>query len=192
MIARVIIMKKLQLIGISIALSRMDSTSDQKKYFLQTISRYQGLINSVCKMYVVNKPDFEDMRQEVILQLWKSLPAFRHESKISTWIYRVAFNTLLSNKRDTKKHSNYLSLSEAEHDSLAVPVFADDEIQHLLFVISQLEDKDKAIVVLYLEGYSHKEIADILSFTTTNISTRMNRIKSRLKEMYKTSQHEPR
>ena len=170
----------------------MDSSSDQKKYFLQIILQYQGLINSVCKMYVQDKTDFEDMRQEVVLQLWKSLPGFHNESKITTWIYRVAFNTILLNKRDTKKHSNHLSLSEVEHDSLAGPVFADDEVQHLMFIISKLDDKDKAIVVLYLEGYSHKEIADILSITTTNISTRMNRIKERLKKIYKTRQHEPR
>lgn len=170
----------------------MDSSSDQKKHFLQIISHHQGLINSVCKMYVQQQEDFKDIRQEVILQLWKSLPGFRNESRISTWIYRVAFNTILTSRRDTKKHSNHLSLSEAEHDSLAVPVFADDDVQHLLFIISQLEDKDKAIVVLYLEGYSHKEIADILSLTPTNISTRMNRIKVRLKEIYKTRQHEPR
>jgi len=169
-----------------------NSSSEQKKHFLQIITTYQGLINSVCKMYAQEKEDFKDMQQEVILQLWKALPGFRNESKISTWIYRVAFNTILSNKRHTKKHSNHLSLCELDHDSLAGGVFADDEVQHLMFIISQLEDNDKAIVMLYLEGYSHKEMAEILSLTATNISTRMNRIKEKLKEIYKTKQHESR
>jgi len=170
----------------------MDSALGQKNHFLQIINEHQGLINSICKMYGQYEEDVKDLRQEVILQLWKSLPGFKNESKMSTWIYRVAFNTILSNRRDNEKRSDQVSLSHLHSELLAAKPFVDDELQQLLFIIGQLENKDKAMVMLYLEGYSYKEIADILVLTATNVSTRMNRIKIKLKEIYNIRQHEPR
>ena len=170
----------------------MDVSLDQKKYFLQIINEHQGLINSICRMYGQRDEDFKDLRQEVILQLWKSISSFRNESKMSTWIYKVAFNTILSNKRDNEKHAVQVALSDLPAELLIAKPYVDDELQQLIFIISQLESKDKAIVMLYLEGYNHKEMADLLGFTITNVSTRMNRIKQKLKEIYKIKEHESR
>lgn len=184
-----IIMRNLRLTGV---MEKKDNLAeDDKRRFLGLINRHQGLINSVCRMYSPGEEDFKDLQQEVILQLWKSLPSFRHEARISTWIYRVAFNTILTRYRDNRKYSSHVSLSDIHDELLPVKPF-DDELQQLMFIINKLEPRDKAIVMLHLEGYDHREMADILQMSTTNISTRMNRIKVKLRDYYKASDYESR
>jgi RNA polymerase sigma factor (sigma-70 family) len=169
----------------------MDPIPDPKQIFLKLILENQGLISSVCRIYYNQEEDIKDVRQDIVFQLWKSLPMFRNECKVSTWIYRVAIQTILSKKRKEKRFHFERPISEAD-TNIPTPPFADDDLQQLKHIIGQLEDIDKAIVVLYLEGYCHKEIAAIVKSTQTNISTRMNRIKTRLRNIYKASQHEYR
>jgi RNA polymerase sigma factor (sigma-70 family) len=166
--------------------------SPSKEVFLQIIATHQKIINSVCSVYFPLTEDRKDVRQDIILQLWKSLPAFRNESKISTWIYKVSLNTVLSKIRNEKKFKVEESLSEAHFNDPAMSSLADDELQQLPHILKQVGGIDKAIIVLHLEGYNHKEIASMMSLTPTNISTRMNRIITRLKKIYKTKHYEHR
>lgn len=162
----------------------MDSTN--KTYFVKVIQEHQGIINSICRVYYSDIEDTKDAKQDIILQLWKSLPTFRNDSKISTWIYKVALNTILAKVKKDHKNSSQELLSELHLNNSDNQFDINDDIQQLLFLVNQLEATDKAIMILHLEGYSNKEIAETLKLTATNISTRMNRIKIKLKEAFNT------
>lgn len=168
----------------------MDSTD--KTYFVKVIQEHQGIINSICRIYYIDNEDIKDARQDIVLQLWKSLPTFRNDSKISTWIYKVALNTILSKVKKDHKNSSQESLSDSHLNSPDHQFDTNDDIHQLLFLVNQLEATDKAIMILHFEGYSNKEIAETLKLTASNISTRMNRIKTKLKEAFNIIFHELR
>ena len=159
----------------------------KKQNFIQIVNGNRGIIRSLCKIYFRSNEDQKDAFQDVILQLWKSFDTFRGESEISTWIYRVGFNTILTKIRRDKK--------SVASESIDTPHFyisdskADDNVELLSIIIQSLKDIDKAIVVLYLEGYRSKEIAEILKITPTNVTTRFNRIKALLKMKYNNKSH---
>lgn len=132
--------------------------------------------------------DQKDVFQDIILQLWQSFESFRGESKISTWIYRVSLNTILAKVRKEKKKVTIESIGGSE---LAFSnAMADDGNELLNMVLHTLKDVDKAIVILYLDGYKNKEIAQILNITATNVSTRLNRVKAELKAKFINQLHE--
>ena len=162
----------------------MDS---KKQNFLQITNQNRGLIRSLCQLYFGSAEDQKDAFQDVILQLWKSFDSFRGEAAISTWIYRVSLNTILAIIRKEKKvvavepiDERHLLISNAK---------ADDDVELLLIIIQSLKDIDKAIVILHLEGYQNKEIAEILHLSPSNVSTRFNRIKARLKAKFNKQYH---
>ncbi|MDI1322097.1 MAG: sigma-70 family RNA polymerase sigma factor [Algoriphagus sp.] len=161
-----------------------------KNRFIALIKGNQGLINSLCRLYSNSEEELKDYRQDVILSLWQAFPNFREESKISTWMYRVALNTLISNQRKINNRivtESYSNTTEYNHYQAAG---SDDELLVLQQAIGLLIPMDKAVVILHLEGYVHKEIADILSQSETNISTRLNRIKKQLGKTIKSLHHE--
>lgn len=163
---------------------------DLKNRFIEMIKDNQGLITSLCRLYSHSEEELKDYRQDVILSLWQAFPNFRKESKISTWMYRVALNTLISNQRKinnrivTEPYSNTIEYNRYHAAG------SDDELLVLQQAIGMLNPIDKAVVILHLEGYVHKEIADLLTQSETNISTRLNRIKKQLGKNIKSLQHE--
>ena len=161
----------------------------KKQNFIQIINDNRGSIRSLCKIYYVSTEDQKDAFQDVILQLWKSFDTFRGESKISTWIYRVSINTILNKIRRDKSvtvesiNTSHFYISNAK---------ADDNVELLSIIIQSLKDIDKAIVVLFLEGYRNKEIAEILKMSPTNVATRLNRVTSKLKMKFNNNSHATR
>lgn len=154
-----------------------------KGNFIRIIGSNQGIILSLCKAYYPNPEDQEDVFQDIVLQLWRSFGTFRGESTISTWIYRVSLNTILTKVRDDKKKITAESIGSAEMKFSKA--MADDDNELLNMVLQSLKDFDKALVILHLEGYKNKEIAQILNLTPTNVSTRMNRVKAELQLKFK-------
>jgi RNA polymerase sigma-70 factor, ECF subfamily len=159
----------------------------KKQNFIQIINENRGTIRSLCKIYYGSNEDQKDAFQDIILQLWKSFDTFRGESEISTWIYRVSLNTILTKIKKEKKSVtvepidlHHLYISNAK---------ADDYVELLFIIIQSLKDIDKAIVVLHLEGYQNKEIAEILNMSPTNVGTRFNRVKSQLKMKFNNEYH---
>ena len=159
-----------------------------KNQFVNIIEEHQGIINNLCCLYYNNTEDQHDTRQDIILQLWKSFPSFRAESKISTWIYKVSLNTILSKIKKEKRQLNNTSLDmntkNENRFKKQANISFDDDIQLLQQIIVTLKEQDKAIIILFLEGYRNKEIAKMLHLTSTNVSTKMNRIKKVLKEKF--------
>ena len=161
----------------------------QKQNFIRIINGNQGIVKSLCKAYYASYEDQKDAFQDILLQLWRSFDTFRGESELSTWIYRVSLNTLLTKVR--KERNKIIPESLSMSDLIITPIaMADDDRELLSIVIQSLKETDKAIVILYLEGYKNKEISQILDLTPTNVSTRLNRVKAELKAKFKNHDHE--
>jgi RNA polymerase sigma factor (sigma-70 family) len=155
--------------------------------FVQLIALHQKLIHSLCSLYYPLPEDRKDLFQEIVLQLWKAYPSFNAQSKITTWIYRVALNTVFARIRKEKIRPKSESFSDqifqipaSESDGDLTP-----ETQELYWAISQLADDDKAIIMLYLDEHSYDEIAAIVGISRTNVSTKISRIKTQLGKLLK-------
>jgi RNA polymerase sigma-70 factor (ECF subfamily) len=153
--------------------------------FVERITDNQGAIYKVCNVYANSRQDREDLRQEIILQLWKSYPGFQGKSKFSTWMYRIAFNTAITNIRKSSKHPIVEALSGAEQ---SIPVredieYMNDDTNSLFKAIAKLKDVEKAIIMLYLEEKSYKEIGEIVGISEKNVSVKLVRSKDKLKKL---------
>lgn len=159
----------------------MDS---KQKEFSQLIKGNQGLIIKVSRLYTNSIEDEQDLFQEIVLQLWRSYDSFKGNSKISTWMYRVALNTAITLFR--KKTKSPLT-SELDEVHFEYEQEQDDEKQaqiSLLYkVIKLLPNVERAIVMMYLDDVSYKEIAETLGITEVNARVKMNRLKKTLKEL---------
>jgi RNA polymerase sigma-70 factor (ECF subfamily) len=162
--------------------------ASEKQEFLRVVEANQATIRSLCKAYYASLDDRRDVFQDIILQLWKSFKTFRGESKISTWIYRVSLNTILAKVRDEKRKLATEPMSGSELAFYGAK--ADDNTELLTMVLRCLRDVDKAIVILYLEGYKTKEISQILEITPTNVTTRLSRVKAELKSRFNSNHYE--
>jgi len=149
-----------------------------EKEFLEVIKCNNRIIYKVIFIYS-DKENIDDLYQEVVLELWKSFPSFRHKSSYSTWIYRVALNTCISIFRRSKNRPLHISITSGLNNEFACEI-RDMEIEELHSLINKLNKWDRAIIFLYLEGRPYKEIADIMGMTPTNVSTKINRIKENL------------
>lgn len=166
-----------------------------RKEFVQLIAQNQALIHKVCSMYCRDPEERKDLFQEIVLQLWRSYPTFKHESKVSTWMYRVALNTAVSSFRKGRRRPHHDSLSDMELDLPATPDTSAEyelKIKYLYAAIDQLSQVEKAIVMLYLEERSYEEMAEIIGITKTNVGVKLNRIKAKLEKLLTPVYHEIR
>lgn len=153
---------------------------------LQLIRDNQGIIFKVCNTYCSNKSDREDLAQEIIYQLLKSYHSFNAGYRFSTWMYRVALNVAISFYRKNKT-GNLVSLEEKQEDWEEVHQHTNElenNISVLKEFINELKELDKALMILYLESKSYKEIATIIGITETNVATKISRIKAILKQKF--------
>jgi len=154
-----------------------------EKEFLQIITENQGIIHKVCSIYCDMEEDRRDLFQEILVQLWKSYPSFRSESKFSTWMYRVALNTAITSFKKDKRQPDKTGVSY-ENLQLAEELYdtgAEDQIKMLNQAVSQLTGIEKSIILLFLEDKKYEEIAEITGITQNYVRVKMNRIKKKLK-----------
>jgi RNA polymerase sigma-70 factor (ECF subfamily) len=154
-----------------------------KEEFLQIISDYQGILHKVNLIYFRNESDREDNFQEIIYQLWKSYPDLRNKNSIGSWIYAVSINTSISRlKKKTRiEYREELPESMDTYD-IEEETSRDNDFRLLLQAISNLNEIDKSIMLLYLEEKSYDEIAEILGISKSNVGVRINRAKELLKK----------
>ena len=155
-----------------------------EKEFLQIIKSNQGIIHKVTNIYCNNAEDKKDLFQEILSQLWKSFPKFKGDSKVSTWMYRIALNTSITSLRKTKRRKERF---DSEHTEIEFGIEDNTVIQReekLLYkAINQLTDVEKSIVMLYLEDYSFEEIAEMIDISQNYVRVKMTRIKAKLKKI---------
>lgn len=155
---------------------------DTKSRFIKVIKENEGLIYKITTLYTNSHQDRRDLYQEIVYQLWKSFGSFNQQSKLSTWMYRVALNTAIYNLKQTKKRIETTSID------LKIDQFADDldkteeeRIKLLYEHIQMLNLLEKGIILLYLEGKNHEEIASIVGISISNVGTKISRIREKLK-----------
>lgn len=145
------------------------------------IKEHKSTIYTVCFMFSKDSDEVNDIFQEVLINLWQGFASFEGRSKIDTWIWRVSFNTCISQERK-KKRTSSIPLT------MGIDLFNDKDedtrqVQMLYDRIHRLKPFDRAIVLLWLEGMPYDEIAAIVGITTKNVSVRLYRIKEELKQM---------
>jgi RNA polymerase sigma-70 factor, ECF subfamily len=154
----------------------------QKQIFDEWINEHKGILFKITRAYAFNLSDQEDLFQEISLQVWQSIPDFRGESKPSTWIYRVALFTATVWARKEKKHPPTQRLADVEH-ILSVPDQPRDErLDWFYEKIGQLDPIDRSLCLLYLEGFSYKEIAAMLGISESHVGVKIHRIKQHLRQ----------
>ena len=150
--------------------------------FEQLVEQHKKTIYTVCFMFSKDADEVNDLFQEVLINLWKGMSGFRQESSPSTWVWRVSFNTCITQERKKRRSREQVPLSMKQN------LFVDDDqesrqIQMLYKRIYRLKPFDRAIVLLWLEGTPYEEIAEIVGISTSNVSVRLYRIKEELKAM---------
>ena len=155
-----------------------------EKEFLALIQDYQNIIYKICRLYRDNKEDQEDLFQEIVYQLWKSYPSFKRESKVSSWMYRIALNTAIAVFRKSKISVDYYQeFPEYIHPSDEKAISQNEA--RLFWALRRLNDSEKALISLYLEDFDYREIAAITGLSESNVGVRLNRIKKKLKQILK-------
>lgn len=160
-----------------------DKLSDQ---FLCVFEDNTGIIIKIARAFTKTSHDREDLINDIALELWKSFERFKGDSKISTWIYRVAINISMNYKRKKKKDSFFSFLDDFKKvDSLPWLIEQDNssESEILYNCIDELNEINKAIILLYLDGNSHDEISEIMGISKTNVGTRIGRIKEQIRNL---------
>ncbi|MCR9017006.1 RNA polymerase sigma factor [Aquiflexum gelatinilyticum] len=159
---------------------------DIKEHFTKVIKANEGLIYKITTLYTDEKQDRKDLYQEIVYQLWKSFGSFQEQSKLSTWMYRVALNTAIFHLKQSKKRPDTIPF-ELEMDRLTdeSDKAEEDRIKLLYKQIQQLNLLEKGIILLFLEGKSHEEIAEIVGMSISNVGTKISRIKEKLKSQIK-------
>ncbi|MEP6748032.1 MAG: sigma-70 family RNA polymerase sigma factor [Bacteroidota bacterium] len=152
-----------------------------KAAFITIIQENEALIYKVTRVYSTSREDAQDLYQDIVYQLWKSFPSFRNESKITTWMYRVALNTSITHLNKAKSKRNHEEIDEwLLNKTDTTDTWMEERSEILFSLIKKLNDIEKGIILLYLEGKTYDEIASITGFTSSNVGTRLGRIKQKL------------
>ncbi|WP_394747843.1 RNA polymerase sigma factor [Spongiimicrobium salis] len=163
---------------------------NKEERFTEIYHQNKDKIYRLCLGFMGNKPDADDLLQEILIKIWDNLSAFKGNSSIATWIYRIATNTaILYSKRKSRRNSKHAPLkSDNERILSAValdPGIPEQQINELYTAISSLKEIDRIVIGLLLEGNSYSDIADITGLSSSNVGVRINRIKKALNKKLK-------
>lgn len=153
--------------------------------FYKILEKNKLKIFRICRIYAVAPIEPQDLFQEVVFQIWKSLPNFKGKSSIDTWVYRIALNVCLRSKMKLVKNNQETARYDAIHFTPVTETmnsFEEDKFIYLKECIETLNESDTSIIVLYLDELSYKEIAGITGFSENHIAVKMKRIRKKLFE----------
>ena len=155
--------------------------------FLALLDEHRKILYKVANAYCRNPEDRRDLAQEIVVQLWRSFGRFDERASFSTWMYRIAMNVAISFYRSESRRTRRTELVEEPILEIlavdrAAPEESSDDIGQLHRFIGELDELNRALVILYLDGNSHETIGEILGISTSNVGTRIGRIKQRLRK----------
>jgi RNA polymerase sigma-70 factor (ECF subfamily) len=163
----------------------------REKEFLEQVEAHKGIIHKISRMYVDDEDDQKDLFQEIICQLWKSYGSFNHQSKFSSWMYRVALNTaIVYFKKHKRKEDTYAIIAQEIEMPSEDAETKELQLAHFYKALQQLDKIEKALMFYYLENYSHKEIGENMGISEGNARVKLNRAKNKLKELIKKQGYE--
>lgn len=167
------------------------NTDFLEREFLNLVMESQGIIHKVCNVYCQDQEDRKDLFQEILIQLWKSYASFQGKSKFSTWMYRVSLNVALQYVRKERNKPQETGLSSALKNlqDLERDEGLEEDLKKLYGAISQLNNVEKAIIMLYLEEKSNDEIAEIIGISQNYVRVRMNRSKEKIRKLLNTQRY---
>ena len=161
----------------------MLTNSTMQPEFERVITENAGTIHKLCRVYTFDQNEYEELFQEMLIQIWRSLANFRGEAKLSTWIYRICINCALSFRAKIVRHKRCFESLDGKILFAPIPDSGYDERRESLYsAIRELKPVDRAIVSLFLDDKSYDETAEILGMTKTNVATRLMRLKRTLME----------
>jgi len=161
---------------------------DKKQNFKEALEAHAAMIFKIATAYTHSRDDRNDLIQEIHTQLWRSLDSFKGQSALSTWVYRVAMNVSLYHVKVTRRKAFTVPLNDHLHDRSDELSDQEDPWFVLKNQLDQLNLLDKALMILYLEDKSYEEIAAIMGITTSNVGTRLNRIRERIRQRIQKNQ----
>ncbi len=153
--------------------------------FVQQLEKNQNIVHKICRLYTHDRESHNDLFQEITIQLWRAYPKFRGDSKFSTWMYRVALNTAITLYRKSKRR-----IQTQDYENISFKIQAEEyddtteqQLKLMYAALKELNDIDKALVFLYLEDKSYKEISQTLGISEINARVKMNRAKEKLRRI---------
>jgi RNA polymerase sigma-70 factor (ECF subfamily) len=152
---------------------------ERDRIFADWLAGHKGILFKVVHAYAFEHADRQDLFQEIAVQLWRSVDAFRGESSVPTWMYRVALNTAIAWTRKQDRHQRGKQSLEVVEGLLTTSSSdaPDPRVEWLYHQIAQLNDVDRSVALLLLDGFSYKEISAIVGITVSNVGVKINRIK---------------
>ena len=152
--------------------------------FLALLEEHGKILFKVANSYCRNKEDRQDLIQEIVVQLWRSFDRYDERYRFSTWTYRIAMNVAISFYRSQSRRTDTVPVDASMLEIVAAAPEAEEvpeEIRQLHEFIGRLDEINRALMILYLDGNSYDTIAEILGISTTNVATKISRIKDRLR-----------
>ena len=163
------------------------TTPDSHDRFMALLDEHKGIVHKVASVYCRRPEDRPDLEQEIVIQVFRSFHRFDSRSRFSTWMYRVAMNVAISFYRSDRRSASRTVPIEGSGIEIAAAAEPPTEILQLRAFISQLEDMNRGLILLYLEGHSHAEMAEITGLSPTNVATKISRIKGELRRAFETT-----
>jgi RNA polymerase sigma-70 factor (ECF subfamily) len=155
--------------------------TERDRIFNDWLAGHKGILFKVVHAYAFEHADRQDLFQEIVIQVWRSVDAFRGESSVPTWMYRVALNTAIAWTRKEDRHQRGKQpLAVVEGLLTTAAAAPDPRVEWLYRQIAELKDVDRSVALLLLDGFSYKEIAAIVGITESHVGVKINRIKSAL------------
>jgi RNA polymerase sigma-70 factor (ECF subfamily) len=152
--------------------------NQQQKIFQEWLDKYRALLFKIINAYAFSPEDQDDLFQEVCLQIYRSIPNFKAKSAISTWLYRIALNTAIKWSAREKKHgNNHQEMEKLSHLLERSTESNDSQVLWLYSEIKKLNEIDRSLILLFLDGCSYKTMSEILGISESNIGTKIHRIK---------------
>ena len=158
-------------------------SKDAEKDFEEAIAEYGGIITKICYYFASDPDEFKDLRQEVFYNIWKGMDKFRHDAKLSTWIYRISFNTCISFQRKEKKIEKIPinSIKELPDENRELGKL--EKYNAMLSLIRKLRYDERALILMWLDEMSYDEIASITGIKRNTVAIKLKRIKEKLVKM---------
>lgn len=151
--------------------------------FQAVLEQHKRLLYKVCHAYARDPADRDELAQEITVQLWRAFPTFDDRARFSTWMYRIALNVAISAYRRERTRTRYvISADEPLLDVADERAPASEELSQLHALIARQAPLDRALLLLYLDGHSHPEIAEILGIRAGNVATKLGRLKQALRD----------